>query len=320
MINVKELVTGGYDPGLPSPRRFREEGSAIINPDTSDKRKGWNKIDATEVLEGLYGIAQEYDDAVKAKAKKYAEDRYHLETETDDELSARAKEYADGIYEGKQRALEENLNVKTRDLNAQKSDYGVDRAAALRDLKKSYGKAESDLLEGLSRKGLTHSSIGDLSRESLLAEHREAVQRTERGFDRKVEIIDRKIEQANAAYETALKNYEISYAIRMENKLNKLRDERDRAVQTYEREHTEDREKAYKSYLFRNESQNKQYENEHFDYTGDKKENYQARYDYLVGALAGRNKEAVAEFLSQNAGTLKEYLGLYYDRFIKEVS
>ena len=319
MINVKELITNGYDPG-PRPRRIRSETRTLKGITETGKVKTQNGVDAAEILEGLNGIAEEYNDAVRAKAKVYADEKYRLEVDDDDELYRQAKEHVDGIYDGKAEALAIKRDASTRDLTAQKGEVGADRAAALRDLNKSYKTAESGLLENLSRKGMMHSSVGDLSRESLRSEHREAVERTESAYDRKVAVLDRKIEQANTAYETALNNYEIDYAIRLENKLNRLKSERDRAAQAYQKEHSEDRKKAYDYYLFRNESENKEYENAHAEYKGDKKENYQARYDYLVGALSGYDKESIHLFLSENAEVLKDYLGLYYDRFIEEVS
>ena len=318
MINVKDLFRFD-DPTITSPRRFKDadttKGSGVIG-----KGNGRNKINSTQVLEGLTDIAREYEEAVQAKAKEYADGKYSLDADSDEELREKAKEATEEIYRGKKESFADTRDAKTAALTAQKGEVGADRAAALRNLKKSYGKAESGLLESLSRQGLMRSSIGDLSRESLLAEQREAVQRTEERFDKKVAILDRKIEQANAAYESALKNYEIDYAIRMENKLARLQNERDRAVQAYEREHSEEKEKAYNAYLFQTEAENQRYEKEHADYTGDKKANYQARYKYLVDTLSAYDKTAVADFLSQNEAILQKYLGLYYDRFVKEVS
>ena len=318
MIDIKSLING-YDPS-PNPRKFRDDSAKITDLNATKKGESRYKIIATEVLDGLYGIAEDYNDAVRAKAKAYAENKYHADVDDDDELYRKAKEHVDEVYAGKEDTLAAKRDATTNDLSAQKDEVGADRAAALRDLAKNYTKAESGLLEDLSRKGMMHSSVGDLSRESLLADHKEAIKRTENAYDRKVAVLDRKIEQANTAYETALNNYEISYAIKLENKLNRLKTERDRAEQAYEKEHSEQKQKAYDYYLVRNESENKEYEKAHADYKGDKKENYQARYDYLLNALSRYDKQSVGLFLDENADVLKQYLGLYYDRFIREVS
>ena len=319
MINVKDLLRNGYDPTPSTPRKNREQEVAA-NVDSLGNVVVRNKVNSVEVMDGLYGIAEEYDAAVKARAKAYADAEYRYDGASDESLYDEAKSYVDGVYAGKADSLTSSRDEKTRELTAKKESVGADRAAALRDLGKKYARAESSLLETLSRNGMMHSSVSELSREGLRSERAADLRETNATYDRKVEALDRKIEQTDASYRSALKNYEINYAIRLENRLNRLKSERDRAASDYDKEHAEDRAKAYDRYLFAEETANKQYEREHADYKGDKRQNYQARYDYLVGALTGYGKDAVSLFLSDNEEALRQYLGLYYDRFVREVS
>ena len=63
-----------------------------------------------------------------------------------------------------------------------------------------------------------------------------------------------------------------------------------------------------------------EYEEREGDYTGLKKENYLARYDYLLSALKDKKPDRIRRFLKETEDDLREYLGLYYERFVKEVS
>lgn len=319
MIDVKELIRDGHDTTPVTPRKHKD-GDDSYGSGSLGVGKAWDEVDSVAVLNGLSGIAREYDEAVAAKAKAYADGEYRFEGESDDDLYQRAKQLTDEIYAGKAESIASDRDAKYHEANAQKEVVGEDRAAALKALAKSQLRAEDRLKEDLSRRGMTRSSVGALSRESLRAEQAEEVARTEASYDRKVAALDRKIEQANASYESALRNYEISYAIRLEDKLARLKKERDSAAKAYEQEHSQEKKRAYNYYLSRIDAENKVYENEHSEYMGEKRTNYRARYDYLADALSSHGKEAVARFLDENADSLKKYLGLYYDRFVREVS
>ena len=167
---------------------------------------------------------------------------------------------------------------------------------------------------------MSHSSVADLSRREALSSYHAASRELNDQYDRKVQIIDRKMDRLNAEYKEALRSYEISYAIELEKKLADLTAKRDRLVDSYERTHDSKVKKAYNSYIKEEERAQNEYELSHGDYFGEKKENYLERYDYLVGELKGKKKSAVTSFLNENASELKSYLGVYYDAFVKEVS
>ena len=319
-INVKDLLRGGYDPTPTTPKDRFGEVDPQGDTESIASERNWYGFPAAEVLSGLDKIAQKYHDSVQAKAKAYAAERYKGDFKGNDELYDEAKAHVDGIYEGKEESLRETRDAKVGELSVKKQQQGADRAAALKNLGKNYLAAEGWTEEALARRGLSHSSIAALSRENLRQDYDEAVEKTQVAYDRKVDVLDKKIEQADAAYQAAMKNYEISYALKLEDKLNRLKTERDRAVKAYDAEHEKDRQAAYDWYVMHDAAQNQAYERQHADYTGEKKENYQERYDYLMDALKDRDKGSVSRFLSDHAEELKNYLGLYYERFIGEVS
>ena len=320
VINVKDLTNNGFDPTPNTPRKGKDETDSVKGAGQYGSKSAWDEIDAADLILGVEEIARKYSDSVSQKAKAYASDRWAKNFDSDEELYEKAKAGVDEIYGGKEETLGQKRDAKVESLNAQKAVQESARTAAIGKLSAENLKAQSALLESLSRRGLTHSSVGDLSQANLRSGYREAIRSAAEEYDAKIRVLDSKIEEADAAYATALKNYEIDYAIRVENKLNRLKSERTRAIKAYESEHAADKEKSYNYYLFRDAAENKAYEDEHGDYSGEKKENYQARYDYLTGALAGRSKASVSRFLSDNEAFLRKYLGLYYDRFIKEVS
>ena len=139
-------------------------------------------------------------------------------------------------------------------------------------------------------------------------------------YDKKVQAVDAKIDRLKSSYETALENYEISYALQLEKEIARLQKKRDKMEDEYAKEHRSERDAAYDEYLEKDRVENKAYEDRTGDYTGAKRENYKERYNYLVDQLKDKNAKSVAKFISQYENTLRDYLGLYYEDFVKEVT
>ena len=274
-------------------------------------------IVADKILSNLKKISDTYTDEVSRQANEYADRVTSTDFDSDEDLLGKAKDSLDAIYGEKKRKTESLTTEKLDTLDKKKSDYLSDRTRKLEETADRYDKAEAANLESLTKKGMLHSSVAELTAEQLASNRDKALDDVKATYDRKLETVERKIDRLNAAYDEAMKNYEITYAIELEDKLNKLKQKRDRLVEDYDKTHTNERRDAYNAYLAEEESRNKDREG---DYTGAKRENYQERYNYLIGELEGKDKTRVANFIKENETALKAYLGLYYDAFVEEVS
>ena len=278
-------------------------------------------IRSTELISGLKSIADRYSTELRKQANAYADLQVgDSSADSDEALLQRAKETLDEIYGAKRDKKTNAFSDSSDALNEQKRTLGVDRALALEKVGDRYRVKEDTLSENMSKRGLTHSSVDPLAREALGEERNKELARVNYTYDKRIDTVDRKIERLTSSYEDALKNYEISYAIGLEKEIARLKSKRDRLADEYAKEHADDRQKAYDEYMTKERKANADFEEMQGDYTGLKKDNYTERYNYLVGELKGKSAKSVQNFINNYEYVLKEYLGLYYDAFVKEVT
>ena len=280
-----------------------------------------NKVIVGEfIMDGLKGISKKYTDELKRQANEYASEAVKGEFASDDEIYEKAKESLTSLYGEKKSKAASEREQNVAELTQKKQKQTEEGKSAISALDDKYARSTDNLIEKMSRHGLLHSSIMDLSLEKQQQSKQSETLALEKELQSKVGVIDQKISRLNASYEEALKNYEISYAIELEDKIAKLKTQRDRAVSAFEKTNASERKQAYDAFLEEDAARNREYEARTGDYTGAKQENYQERYDYVIDALAGKDKSAVSRFLKENEKALKNYLGLYYEKFVKEVS
>ena len=272
------------------------------------------------IFDNLKGISKKYTDELDRQAKEYAESAVKGEFASDEEIYEKAKESLDYLYGEKKSKTTAQKEQSVADLTQQKQSKTAEKKNALSELDDKYARSTDRLIEKMSRNGLLHSSILENSLEEQTRSKSAEAQALEQGYKNKINAIDQKISRLNASYEDALKNYEISYALELEDKIGKLKTQRDKAVSAFEKTNASEKEQAYDAFLQEEEARNRAYEESMGDYTDSKRQNYQERYDYVVGALAGKDKTAVSRFIKENEKKLKEYLGLYYEKFVEEVS
>lgn len=289
----------------------------VADPPASDPK---DVILDDVVMKDLNKISQKYTDDLKRRASEYADQTVSGSFDSDEDITSKVTEDLNAVYGEKKSKLASKTENALTDLKEKKESY--DESASLKrdKLLNRYQSNWQKALESLTKKGMTHSSTALLSKEKIAADYAAEAAAAERAYNRKIQTIDQKIAKWKSDYENALKNYEITYAIELEEKVDRLKEKRDRLVENYNNSHSRERAQAYNDYLAGEQERNAAYEEAEGDYTDLKKENYRERYDYLIDALTGKSKTRIARFLKQNGEELKEYLGLYYDDFVKEVS
>ena len=277
-------------------------------------------IRSAEVIDHLKGIAKKYTDDLEERANAYAAVKVGGNFDSDEDILTAARESVDSIFAAKKGKATSEMTASRDVLGGKKSELTSEREYARKHIDDRYDRRQGRLSEKLSKGGIGTSSIADLAHEDLEGQRRSAIEESDARYDRKVAEVEGKIARLTASYESAMKNYELTYAIELEKEITRLKKKRDQLVTTYEKEHAGDRTAAYEEYLAGEERRNAEYESLQGDYTGTKKENFLERYDYLVGEIKGKDPTSVKRFLEKNESTLRTYLGLYYDRFVKEVS
>ena len=292
----------------------------IIFGDPIAPQRPVTTVRADEIFENLGKISQKYNDSMTAKANEYADGRIKGNFESDEELLAQAKESLDDLYGSKKEKLATKTAAQKDELGEKMIGYESDRDRAKEKVDARYKTAWGNQKEDLARKGISHSSIAELSGEKMREDYRKDVRAVDLSYDKKAKAIEEKIDKLTRAYDDAMKNYEISYAIELENRLGKLKSQRDKLEDQYYKEKQTEREKAYTEYIVKESSADREYESKYGDYREEKKANMRERYDYLKEALKDKSSDEISKFLADHGAEVKHYLGLYYDQFVREVS
>ncbi|GEM_PF-2653306 len=272
------------------------------------------------ILNGLKGIKEEYDASLRERAKAYARENVGAETfETDEELTARATGETTSSYASKRNKAALKRDEKIEDAERDRAGLSAGYLSAVRAVKEKEESALAAHAERMSQKGLSHSSTAGLKEESIRLNAERAYGEAGSLYGEKLSAIDNKIRRAETAYDEAMREYEISYAIDLEKKIAKYKSQRDKLLAAYKSSAEKAEADRAEAYLKEDAELNAAYEDVNGDYTGEKKVNYDRRYDYVIGELADFTEEKKKDFLAKNREELRAYLGLYYDKFARTI-
>lgn len=290
-------------------------------PEVKESRvtSGGNKSYGS-ILSGLKGIKEEYDASLRERAKAYARENGETQTfETDEEVTARATGETTASYDAKWRKAALKRDEKIEDAERDRAGLSGRYLSAVRAVKEKEERSLSANAEKMSKGGLSHSSTATLKEEAIRADSARAYDAAGSLYGEKLSAIDNKIRRAETAYDEAMREYEISYAIDLEKKIAKYKSQRDKLLAAYESSAEKAEADRAEAYLKEDAELNAAYEDLNGDYTGEKKTNYERRYDYVIGELADFTEEKKKDFLSKNSEELRAYLGLYYDKLARRI-
>ncbi len=272
------------------------------------------------ILNGLESIKNKYEEAVKIRAKEYAESQVVApDLETDDELIEKAKESIEGKFADQRAKTEQKAQEELEELIERKKEKISDYSDKLRTLERESASKERKMTEAFSKNDMTHSSTFELRKQQLKDDYVYDRAKLDADRERQIAYLDKKIENVEAAYQAAISSFEISYAIALEDKKTSLIEKRDRLLNAFESTKDEKLDKQEKAFYKIYEKENAEYEEAFNDYKDDKKENYEERLRFAVEKTNALTKSQKERLLKENKDALRNYLGLYYRRYLKEI-
>ncbi|MBP5405103.1 MAG: hypothetical protein J6Y74_04075 [Clostridia bacterium] len=272
------------------------------------------------ILNGLKGIKEEYDASLRERARAYARESGEAETfETDEALTARATGETSASYDPKRAKAAARRDEKVEDAERERAGLSAGYLSALRAVKEREERALSAHAEKMSSHGLSHSSAAALKEEAIRAEGTRDYAAAGSLYGEKLSAVESKIRRAERAYDEAMKEYEISYAIDLEKKIARYKSQRDKLLAAYASSAEKAEADRLEAYLKEDAELNAAYEDVNGDYTGEKKTNYDRRYDYVIAEIADFTDEKKKDFLEENREELRAYLGLYYDKLARTI-
>ena len=308
-------------------QKLEEEKSAKI----ADAVKGESK--RTEQMKQLEKLYQRGKEPEKDVDELFPSDSGLKTVEytvaTDEELDDRAKSSLLGDYNDKKNKINSETNEKLENLGVKLSETKQKEQSELNDLKKKIEEAFSDVKSNAIKRGTTRSSIFQNSLNEVNENGQQSEDEVIKKYRTAVDSIDAQIENLKETRENALNNLDVKYASDVKEKLADLTKERDAIVKKYEEYNNKiiekqnryalEREKAINDYLKEKQEQDKlteEYEKEN-GYTGDKKDNYEQRYNIAFDYYNSLSSDIALDALNASP-SMKYYLGIYYDK-LKDV-
>ena len=274
--------------------------------------------DYGSIIKGLQTIKEKYDSSLREKAKSYGRSGVEEKTfDTDDDLYARATSELDSKYTPKRTKVEEAFGTATESAKKEKAGLGSSYAGEVRSIRLKEDRQLASQAERAARRGVSDSSIARLEKAEIAANAENAVTAAGKYYADRVNALNDKIRRTKETYDDAMRGYEISYAIELEKKMEKYRAQRDKLLTEYERSVSKDEEKRIGEYLKEEGALNAAYERANGDYAGEKRANYNERYEYLQGELDKMTATERKGFLKAYDSILQDYLGLYYAKLQK---
>lgn len=202
------------------------------------------------------------------------------------------------------------------------------------NLEKLYSQLRENSLNDSIKRGMARSSVAGDKLSALDSAHVGAAGDIERGYAESVAKIDEDISALEKELGGALDQLDVKSASELEDRIQKLKDERDAKVKEYEKYNNEvrvkndkyalERENKIADYLAQKEKEKAEkdkaqqaYEKEN-GYSGEKLDNYSKRYQLAYDFYSSLSPDVAVDALKASPN-MKYYLGVYYDKLMSSL-
>lgn len=296
-----------------------------------------------ELLDKLGKLDEEYKNSVKYDPAKGYEDIAdllpeeqtfeYLKYEGDDEDTIRknTKEKFDSLLEDEKKKVTDSLETKTAVVENKKDATNAEYDQKQEQIERDYDEFQKSLMQELVKKGLYRSSIKQGQKDE--SEKAKAWESNELSNKRNVDLseLDAQIAKLQGEANTAIQQLDLSYASKLDKEIERLLDKRTKEIQNIDKynntlkekeaKYIEDRAQAIEYQLakrIKDELYIQNLENK-YGYAGEKKENYEKRYDLAYEYYTALPKEVALKMLQENR-KIEDYLGSYYGKLITDIA
>lgn len=303
---------------------IREFVDALIHGDKNKRKRSEAESEITDFMEN-YGQSKLPEKEELPETPKY--ERLEYKERSDDELRESAEselsDYRNTGVKGIEKEMEAlGEKYKTERENADKSyNEGVEST------KKSYDEAKKATDNDMLRRGLARSSIAANKKAALESGEADAKARLYAEYSRQANEIESKINSLAAKREEAMSDFNLSYAARLTQRINELREARDKATAEAVKYNNTLAEKEYnagvdkkmkESELYGEALSQRKSENELKKLTDS---DYAAIYTEVAARLREMNKNDARDFVLSNpelrASVSSSYYYKLYDEFCR---
>lgn len=263
----------------------------------------WERKTAVELPEVKTYEKKEYIESDENAIKKQVRDQYEEQTNA-------GKEKIQTDYDEKKANLSKKIDQENQ-------DFMLDSKEIAQKYDQKKGKALSNAID----QGIARSSISATMQESLDKEYSDEIKNRKSQSELLGKAYNMELAVLESKLDNALSSFEIEQAVKIQNKIDDLiksaKKENEKILE-YNNKMTE---LEQKSILAREEAKKKadekakilEEEERLMGYTGEKKDNYDSRFNIARKYYMSLPKEQALEELATD-GRMPEYLGLYYTK------
>ena len=296
-----------------------------------------------DVVEKLKELEKQYNDSLPKEETPDLESLFPKESglkeieytpRSDEDITESARKetaYASGV---KKNEIENNyakaISALEGDKNAAKESLGESYA----NLEKLYAQLKENSLNDSIKRGMARSSVANNNLSALDTAHIGAASEIEKNYGDVVAKINGNISALEKEKDDALYELDLKSARELDERIRKLKDERDKTVEEYEKYNNEvrakneayavEREEKIADYLKQREKekQEKEKETQAYEkengYSGEKLDNYSERYKIAYDFYSALSPDVAVDALKASPN-MKYYLGVYYDKLLSSL-
>lgn len=317
----------------------------IINEIKSltEKAKSNNKKDSQSVyaqsnfIDKLLQMEQDYNQKTKAQMPDYDKiipmptppKKWDIKDEKT--LKKEAGDYYSNLVKQNHHEINQDAYIKEQNIKNQQQKASEQLKYGLEKSQSSFEKNRENILAKTTRQGLTHSTIREHMLDNNLNLYLDAIEVLRQEHTNYTEDLKRQIDLINSAKEQAILEYNIKSAAEYEKKLNALKEEQLKAMESMI-EYNKNLQNANQVRLeqikelennWLKEQQRKEQEQLQKElaegYSGEKALEMEDRYQIAKNFYMDMDKKKAIDLIQKDKEVLKSVLGLYYNRLIKEI-
>ena len=289
------------------------------------------------ILDQLAALDKEYQDSLPPEEeidleKLFPSDSGLRELEysvdSDEDIAARAER--ENAYDKQVAAdgLQSKYDKQISALDSSGKQAASNLQSGYKQLEELYDELRKRSENDTLKRGLARSSIATNQLSSLDAARLRGAGELQSSYNATMDDIAKRINELEASRETALSELDLKYAVELDERIAKLKAERDKTVQEYEEYNRNIREKNEEYAIKRDEdiaeylknreeekikAQEAQAKHEKkYGYSGEKRENYAKRYEIAYNFYSSLSPDIAADALAASPN-MKYYLGEYYN-------
>ena len=286
-----------------------------------------------EVLNKLKEIDEKYspEEFVPKEITSLGLEKKEFNAPSDDEILKDAQESLKAEKENDLNKIETNYNSKFSSLNNKVSNLEDEREDDLEEALSSYQSSLKSATNNSIKKGILRSSIYEQAVKAIESDKTNQIRDVEAEFNKEIEKLENERSILERQKENALESFDISYAVKLENKIAKISSEISKqqkevekyneAIEKQEQENRELQEKANLEEQKRIEKHNQQLLDlqEKLGEVEFVKLKQKEKYDVVLDYMLSLPKEKAMEELKKD-DSYEMLLGSYYPSLYVKIS